>query len=134
MAYKGRTVSVVAILAFAMLMSTTTTANNAYAVGGQGLAVTNYFASTTSILLGDGTGNFDPRVPYPSGGGSDFVAVGDFNEDENEYLAISNNIFGSNKIHILIGNGDGTFNAPILVNSAFSAGIIAVADYNNDAH
>ena len=51
--------------------------------GNQDLVVTNYdtYANSISILLGDGTGNFDPPAIFDGGPFPTSVVVGDFNED-----------------------------------------------------
>lgn len=65
----------------------------------------------------------------PSGSSPDSVAVGDFNGDGKLDLAIANG--GSNNVSVLIGNGDGTFKAPL--NSGVSGpGSLAVGDFNGD--
>jgi hypothetical protein len=40
--------------------------------------------------------------------------------------------FGSSNVTVLLGNGDGTFGAPIHVNGGVGANAVAVADFNND--
>jgi hypothetical protein len=60
--------------------------------------------STVSILLGNGDGSFQPHVDYPVGSPSG-VAVGDFNGDGKQDLAVAN----GDSVAILLGNGDGTF-------------------------
>lgn len=69
---------------------------------------------------------------YSVGTNPNFVAVGDFNEDGNLDLAVSNET--SNTISILLGNGDGTFK-PHVDYAAESEPIeIVTGDFNNDGH
>ncbi|MGH9764093.1 MAG: FG-GAP-like repeat-containing protein, partial [Blastocatellia bacterium] len=98
------------------------------------LAVADEFGGDVTILLGDGAGGFanngsvtinqDDLVPS--------VVVGDFNRDGKQDLAVCT---ASGKIAILIGNGDGTFKAPVnavdIGGSTFPLSI-AVGDFNND--
>lgn len=64
--------------------------------------------STSSVIAG-----FDFRDGLPAGFIPTAVIQGDFNEDGNEDLAISNG--GDNSVFILFGNGDGSFNVPELL-------------------
>src|SRR5205807_9895351 len=63
-------------------------------------SVTAAFTRLTFILTASNAG---------TGSGPDFVAVGDFNGDGKPDLAVAN--FNSNNISVLLGNGDGTFQA-----------------------
>src|SRR5262249_2394418 len=66
-------------------------------------------------------------VKYPVDGSPQAVVSGDFNNDTILDLAAGND----NAISVLLGNGDGTFRAP--VNSVVSfPDSIAVGDFNND--
>ncbi len=87
-----------------------------------------------SVLLGNGDGTFQSPIPYSAGAGSSyFVAVGDFNEDGNLDLAVANQTSASSTVSILLGNGDGTFQAPVSYSTgAGSASFVAVGDFNND--
>ena len=90
--------------------------------------------TTVSILLG--TGN--PAAPFATQStvsvatGPIAVAVGDFNEDGNQDIAVAG--YSSNSISILLGNGAGGF-----TRADFSAGGanptgFAIADFNGDGH
>jgi hypothetical protein len=56
------------------------------------------------------------------------VAVGDFNGDGRLDLAVANGSFAS----VLLGNGDGTFQAAQVVQPGIVATSVAVGDFNND--
>jgi Bacterial Ig-like domain (group 3)/FG-GAP-like repeat len=59
------------------------------------------------------------------------VAVGDFNSDGKPDLLVG--VYPPLGIHLLIGNGDGTFNAPSLIPSSFGLCCgLAAADVNGD--
>jgi hypothetical protein len=100
--------------------------------------------STVGVLLGNGDGTFQPPVTYDSGGSFAYsVAVGDFNGDGKPDLAVANgcvNIGGFNcspegLVGILMGNGDGTFQAVHTYDSGgfdFFNSNVVVADVNGD--
>jgi Big-like domain-containing protein/VCBS repeat protein len=87
-----------------------------------------------SVLLGNGDGTFQSPVPYSTGNGSSyFVATADFNGDGILDLAVANQTGGNSEIAILLGNGDGTFQAPVGYSTgAASAAYISVGDFNLD--
>jgi hypothetical protein len=87
-----------------------------------------------SILLGNGDGTFRAHVDYPVGENSDAIVEGDFNGDGKLDLCVigtsSNNSVGS----LLLGNGNGTFQASL---DFYSGGLTGSAglmtgDFNND--
>jgi hypothetical protein len=87
------------------------------------------------ILLNDGKGTFKPVTSQPfSGGFITHFAIGDINRDGHLDLV---GILGSGAIQETLGNGDGTFQAPITlpfpVTSTIAAlGSIALGDFNRD--
>jgi hypothetical protein len=101
--------------------------------GKQDLAVANYLeftSSTVSILLGDGTGNFSAPTNYTVGNGPIFVAVGDFNGDGKQDLAVVDEF--SNSVSILLGDGAGNFSAPTNFAVGGEPSSVAVGDFNGD--
>ena len=67
-------------------------------------------SDTVSILLGDGTGNFSAPTIIAARDGPYSVAVGDFNGDGKQDLAVAN--FGySGNVSIFLGDGAGNFSA-----------------------
>jgi len=75
------------------------------------LAVANFGDDDVSILLGTGTGSFNPVIPTEDVGNEPFyVVVGDFNGDTLLDLAVANR--ADNNVSILLGIGDGTFVTP----------------------
>jgi hypothetical protein len=69
-----------------------------------------------AIQLGDGTGQFASPVVYPAGnpgGGTKMLTPGDFNNDN--HLDIAGVFASQNQLAVLMGNGDGTFDAAIVI-------------------
>lgn len=93
------------------------------------LAVANYASNNISVLLGVGDGTFQPSVQYSVGEHPGSIAVGDFNRDGKLDLAVINGgTNGSNGgISVLLGNGDGTFQAASQgATATYPQGIVAV--------
>ena len=67
---------------------------------------------------------------FAAGSDSRSVAVGDFNGDGKPDLAVANS--GSNNVSVLLGNGDGTFQAPVNYTAGSRSASVAVADFNGD--
>jgi uncharacterized protein (TIGR03437 family) len=106
------------------------------------LAVSNYNQQTVSVLLNAGAGTFGAPVSYAiaHGRSPEFLIVTDFNNDGVPDIVggvgRSSIIAGNstNAIDVLIGNGDGTFQAPavVSVSNAAPLAFAAAGDFNND--
>jgi hypothetical protein len=86
-----------------------------------------------SILLGNADGSFQSPSYYPlsvAAGRVDgySIVVGDFNNDGKLDAAIS---MANNTLALLMGNGDGTFAAPVYVYDG-GATVLVSADFNGD--
>src|SRR5688572_11021679 len=86
------------------------------------------------VMLGVGDGTFRSRADFSTGVQSQDVAAGDFNGDGRVDLVASlNNAQFS--VALLTGNGDGTFNAPVMfdnVGALDDSPAIVATDLNND--
>ncbi|PYJ03502.1 MAG: hypothetical protein DME25_12075, partial [Verrucomicrobia bacterium] len=96
-------------------------------------------ASDVAILLSRGNGTFRAAVNYSAGTSPRAVGVGDFNGDGNPDLAVAdygaldvNSQFTNSSVSVLLGNGDGTFQAPISYAAGEGPLSLVVTDFNSD--
>src|SRR2546421_9813814 len=80
------------------------------------VASASFFSSTVSALAFAQTVSFNARLDFAVEARPIFVAVGDFNGDRVQDLAVTNR--DSATVSVLLGNGDGTFRAAL----TFAAG------------
>jgi len=84
-----------------------------------------------AVMMG-APGCFVAQIPpqYHAGSDSRAVAVGDFNGDGIQDLAVANG--GSNNASVLLGNADGTFSAAMYFDAGVAPSSVVVGDFNDD--
>jgi len=103
------------------------------------LVVTNA-SNAVGVLLGNGDGTFQPAVTYGSGGYfPEMAAIADLNGDGKPDIAVVDcgrftgcGGGGNGAAAVLLGNGDGTFQAATSYDAGSGAISLAVADVNGD--
>ncbi|WP_263383615.1 FG-GAP-like repeat-containing protein [Granulicella arctica] len=106
------------------------------------LAVSNLASGTVSILLGKANGTFKAQKSYPTGKtalpgtttppAAYGLAIADFNKDGILDLVTTNTQEGT--ISVLLGNGDGSFAAPLTTAVGTDPFLSVVADFNGDGN
>ncbi len=88
------------------------------------------------VLLGNGDGTFQPVIIYDSGGQNAIsIAVADVNNDGRPDVVVTHNCFtcDAGAVGVLLGNGDGTFQATVnYASGGLSPSSVAVGDVNGD--
>lgn len=96
------------------------------------MAVGNWDANSVSIFLGNGDGTFQ-APSYISITSPAAIAVGDFNADGKADLAVTTySSPTSGGVSVFLGNGDGTFAAPVNYVFDFAPATVLSADFNGD--
>ena len=99
----------------------------------------NCNVGSVSVLLGNGDDTFQTATAYSTGGlYPQSVAVADVNNDGKLDVIASSNCLNTNdcsdgSVSVMLGNGDGTLQAPVAYSSGGqNAQYVAVADVNGD--
>jgi len=89
-----------------------------------------------SVLLGNGDGTFQPYIqsPIDPGGVATGLDAGDFNGDGKLDLVVGYQDLAGNDVSVLLGNGDGTFQAPVDYATGNEPNGVTVADLNQDGN
>ena len=98
------------------------------------IATANYDTNNVAVLLGSNTGKFSNAVYYDLTEFDEspiFVTVGDFNKDRFKDIVSAN--YDTTTISILLGNGNGTFQDAISIdtNGSYPTWLV-IGDLNND--
>ena len=91
-------------------------------------------AGNISILIGKGNGTFGPATSFNAGKNPWSIAVGDFNHDGQQDLAVLDG--GESSVSILFGKEDGSFQPPVKYNvgSTGYPEAVEAADLNSDGN
>ncbi len=92
------------------------------------ILLSTLFPSEPAVAQGCPTPSFGPPNWFDAGVSPVSVAVGDFNGDGKPDLAIA----GGNIVSVLLGNGDGTFQATIESPTGLGSRSIVVGDFKGD--
>jgi hypothetical protein len=103
------------------------------------LIAVNRGDKSVSVLLGNGDGTFQSGLTYPAGTSPMALAIGDFNKDGKLDLAIAGDCGTSTcsqpgEVSVLVGVGDGTFQAAATYPAGYSPTAVAVGDLNGDGN
>jgi hypothetical protein len=100
------------------------------------LAVANFFSNTVSVLLGNGNGTFQAARSVPVGNNPASLAVGDLRGDGKVDLVVADagypNFGNVGDVEVLLGNGDGTFQAARTYAAGDGASSVVVDDFTGD--
>jgi VCBS repeat protein/PKD domain-containing protein/FG-GAP repeat protein len=106
--------------------------------GKKDLAVANHYSNSVTIFLNQGAFTF-LTTDIPVGMQANGVATGDFNRDGKADLAVAlsgggdnDNYFSEGGTAVLLGNGDGTFGAPVTYDTPPGGWIAVTGDFNRD--
>jgi hypothetical protein len=81
-------------------------------------------------LLGDGTGNFSTPNTVSAGSGPRSLAIGDFNADGKQDMAVAD--ISASNVSLLLGNGNGGFGTAAVLAVGTDPYSVVVGDFNGD--
>jgi hypothetical protein len=84
---------------------------------------------TVSVFLGQGDGTIQNPISITVGGTPDAVAVGDFNGDGFDDIAVAN---ANGTVTVLLSNGKDTFKAPETLSVGATPVGVTIGDFNGD--
>ena len=96
--------------------------------------VTSNGDGSLSVLLNNGKGVYGAANVITGASGADAgnIVIGDFNNDGKLDIAVTN--YSATAINVLLGNGDGTFQAPIVTPSPINPVGLTRGNFNNDGN
>jgi hypothetical protein len=91
--------------------------------------------NSITLYTGIGHGQFSPGIPIYQAQYLKLSVTGDFNHDGKlDVAALVSPISGTGTIAVLLGNGDGTFQAPITTTTQNSPQAMIAGDFNHDGN
>ncbi len=98
------------------------------------LAVANYASASISILLGNGDGTFQTPASVTTTDGPWGILTADVNNDSKPDLVVATPGYSEtqNLMVVLLGNGDGTFQAPVGYSVGSDPVAVVAGDFNRD--
>ena len=99
------------------------------------IITTNRYSNDISVLMGNGDGTFQAAESFAAGPGPMGLVVGDFNGDGRLDVAVvdsGNSDGGGQGVSILLGNGDGTFQAPVSYQAGAYPSSLVAGDFTGD--
>ena len=103
--------------------------------GRRDIIVANAGTDNIGMFFGNGNGTFSNQTTFSTGSGSSpyWIAVGDFNNDNQLDIAVAN--YGSNNLGVLLGCVNGTFFSQLTYSTGNDSQpySVAVGDFNNDS-
>lgn len=96
------------------------------------VATSDANGTTLDVLLGNGDGTFQTARNFAAGNGPSAIAVGDMNGDGKADLVLPDSKVKKNAVAILLGNGDGTFQAKKQFEGGAFPDSAALGDFNGD--
>jgi Bacterial Ig-like domain (group 3)/FG-GAP-like repeat len=99
----------------------------------------NFSGHTVSILFGDGTGGFLPKVDSDTSGAPQAIVAADFNNDGILDLATANGCGASSpcgspaNVSVLLGNGDGSFQPHVDYTTGSSSNTLTAGNFRSAA-
>ena len=99
------------------------------------IVVNNQYSGTVSVLLGNGNGTFQAQQTFSIGSQPHSLALGDLNGDGKPDLVVANETNFTNvpsTVSVLLGNGNGTFQAQQTFGTGPQPHAVALGDLNGD--
>ncbi len=96
------------------------------------LVVANRFGHNVTVLISNADRTFQPVAGFAVANFPNFVTTADLNNDGIIDLATTNNNIDAEDVSLLLGNGDGTFQAALHLTVGNRASSLAAADYDGD--
>jgi hypothetical protein len=88
-----------------------------------------------TLYMGIGNGQFGPGIPVYQAQYLKLSVTGDFNHDGKlDVAALASPVSGAGTVAVLLGNGDGTFQTPVITGTQTSPEAMITGDFNHDGN